>query len=99
MTGITKAGNSNLRRLLTESANSMARTTVFQKSQRLRSRQAGNPASVIAYADRGTSRVRYKYHKMVGEGKHVNLAKAACAGEIACFVWGMMTDNIHGEVF
>lgn len=99
MTGITKAGNSNLRRLLTESANSMARTTVFQKSKRLRARQAGNPASVIAYADRGTSRIRYKYHKMMTEGKHVNLAKAACAREIACFVWGMMTDNIHGEIF
>lgn len=99
MTGITKAGNSNLRRLLTESANSMARTTVFQKSKRLRARQAGNPAAVIAYADRGTSRIRYKYHKMMTEGKHVNLAKAACAREIACFVWGMMTDNIHGEIF
>jgi transposase len=36
---------------------------------------------------------------MMTEGKHVNLAKAACAREIACFVWGMMTDNIHGEIF
>jgi transposase len=99
MTGITKAGNSNLRRLLTESANSMARTTIFGKSKRLKARQAGNPAAVIAYADRGTSRIRYKYHKMRLEGKHVNLAKAACAREIACFVWGMMTDNIHGEIF
>ena len=98
MTGITKAGNSNLRRLLTESANSMARTTMFQKSKRLKARQAGNPACVIAYADRGTSRIRYKYHKMIREGKSSNLAKAACAREIACFVWGMMTGNIYGEV-
>jgi hypothetical protein len=46
-----------------------------------------------------TARVRYKYRKMVREGKHVNVAKVACAREIACFVWGMMTDNIHGQVF
>lgn len=98
MTGITKAGNSHLRRLLTESANSMARTTMFQKSKRLKARQAGNSAAVIAYADRGTSRIRYKYRKMVQGGKHPNQVKAACAREIACFVWGMMTGNIHGEV-
>jgi hypothetical protein len=35
---------------------------------------------------------------MVQEGKNPNQAKAACAREIACFVWGMMTGNIHGEV-
>jgi len=98
MTGITKAGNGHIRKLLTESANSMARTTIFNKSKRLKARQAGNPASVIAYADRGTSRIRYKYKKMIQEGKNSNLAKAACAREIACFVWGMMTGNIYGEV-
>ena len=98
MTGITKAGNSNLRRLFMESANSMARTTIFNKSKRLKARQAGNPAAVIAYADRGTARIRYKYNKMIQEGKNANLAKAACAREIACFVWGMMTGNIYGEV-
>jgi len=35
---------------------------------------------------------------MIREGKSSNLAKAACAREIACFVWGMMTGNICGEV-
>jgi transposase len=98
MTGITKAGNSNLRRLFMESANSMARTTIFNKSKRLKARQSGNSAAVIAYADQGTARIRYKYNKMVREGKNANLAKAACAREIACFVWGMMTGNINGEV-
>ncbi len=98
MTGITKAGNSHLRRLFMESANSMARTTIFNKSKRLKARQSGNSAAVIAYADKGTARIRYKYNKMVREGKNANLAKAACAREIACFVWGMMTGNINGEV-
>ena len=98
MTGITKAGNNHLRKLLTESANSIARTTIFKKSKRLKARQAGNPADVITYADRGTSRIRYKYKKIVQEGKNSNLAKVACAKEIACFVWGMLTGNINGEV-
>ncbi len=98
MTGITKAGNSHLRKLFMESANSMARTTIFQKSKRLKARQSGNSAAVIAYADHGTARIRYKYNKMIKEGKNANLAKAACAREIACFVWGMMTGNINGEV-
>ena len=80
-----------------ESANSMARTTIFNKSKRLKARQSGNSAAVIAYADQGTARIRYKYNKMVREGKNANLAKAACAREIACFVWGMMTGNINGE--
>ena len=98
MTGITKAGNSHLRRLFMESANSMAKTTIFNKSKRLKARQSGNSVAVIGYADLGTARIRYKYNKMVREGKHANLTKAACAREIACFVWGMMTGNINGEV-
>jgi transposase len=60
-TGITKSGNSNLRKLLTESANSMARTTIFSKSKRLSTRQAGNLVAVITYADRGTARGKRKF--------------------------------------
>lgn len=77
-----------------ESANSMERTTIFQKSKLLKARQVGSSAAVIAYADRGT---RYKYHKLIREGKNANLAKAACAREIACFIWGMITGNSNSE--
>jgi hypothetical protein len=31
---------------------------------------------------------------MVYRGKHKNVATTAVARELACFVWGMMTDNI-----
>lgn len=33
--------------------------------------------------------------KMVlGKGKKANVAKTAIARELACFMWGMMTDHI-----
>lgn len=50
---------------------------------------------VIAYADRANERLRRKYYKMtLGKGKKSNIAKTAVARELACFMWGMMTDNI-----
>ncbi|RHT98700.1 transposase, partial [Lachnospiraceae bacterium AM26-1LB] len=29
------------------------------------------------------------------DGKKYNIAKTAVARELACFIWGMMTDNIY----
>ena len=34
------------------------------------------------------------YYKLIRHGKARNVAVAAIARELACFVWGMMTDNI-----
>lgn len=93
-TGITKAGNSHCRKLLCESANSIARTNLYKKSKRLLERQKGQAADVIAYADRGASRIKKKYFSLIGCGKNSNVAKTACARELACFIWGMMTDNM-----
>lgn len=31
---------------------------------------------------------------MVARGKNANVARMAVARELACFIWGMMTDNI-----
>ena len=92
-TGITKAGNSHCRKVLCESANSIARSNPYRKSKRLLSRQAGQNPDVIAYADRGTARIKKKYYALKENGKHSNVAKAACARELACFIWGMMTGN------
>ena len=92
--GITKAGNSHVRRLLIESAQSIGRGKVGHKSKALIQRQEGNPARVIAYADRANERLRRKYYQMTHRGKHANVAKTAIARELACFMWGMMTGNI-----
>ena len=34
---------------------------------------------------------------MISKGKKFNVAKTAIARELACFIWGMMTDNIQLE--
>ena len=92
--GITKAGNSHLRLLLTEAAGGICKGAVGHKSKDLRVRQNGNAAEVIAYADKANTRLRSKYYRMIRHGKKRNVAVAAVARELACFVWGMMTDNI-----
>jgi transposase len=93
--GITKAGNRHIRLLLTEAAQCYGRGQVGIKSKELKSRQSGNPADVIAYADKANERLRRRYYKMVlGKCKKHNVAKTAIARELACFMWGMMTDNI-----
>ena len=93
-TGISKAGNNHLRKLLIEASQGICKGRVGYKSKVLRARQAGNTAEVIAYADKGNVRLRKKYYKMIRGGKKRNVAVAAVARELACFVWGMMTDNI-----
>ena len=60
----------------------------------MKARQNGNAADVIAYADRANIRLRSRYYKLIRQGKARNVAVAAIARELACFVWGMMTDNI-----
>ena len=93
--GITKAGNSHVRMLLVEAAQSYARGQIGYKSKSLRSRQTGNLPEVIAYADKANERLRRRYYKMVlGKRKKHNVAKTAIVRELACFMWGMITGNI-----
>lgn len=92
--GITKAGNRHVRTLLVETAQSYSRGVIGHKSKELKARQAGNTLQVIAYADKANERLRRKYYKMVlGQNKKHNVAKTAIARELACFMWGMMTDR------
>ena len=92
---ITKTGNSHLRRLLTEAASCYNRGVAGKKSTLLKKRQEGNSPEVIAYADRGSERLRRKYiHLVLNNKKPSNIAKIAVARELACFIWGMMTDHI-----
>lgn len=96
-TGISKAGNSHLRRLLIEAAKGICKGTIGHKSKDLRSRQNGNTAEVIMYADKANKRLRSKYYRMIRNGKKHNVAVTAVARELACFIWGMMTDNIASK--
>lgn len=92
-TGITKAGNSHLRRLLTEAAQGYTHGKVGYKSKLLIAKQAGNEAKVIAYADRANERLKSKFYKMMFHSRR-NVAISAVARELSCFIWGMMTGNI-----
>lgn len=94
-TGITKAGNNHLRTLLIEAATGICKGQVGHKSKALCARQAGNPAEVIAYADRGNIRMRSKYKRMIRREKKRNVAVAAIARELACYVLGIMTNHIE----
>ena len=92
--GITKAGNRHVRQLLIEAAGGICKGAVGHKSKDLRQRQNGNTADVIAYADKANTRLRSRYYKFIRHGKKRNVAVAAIARELACFIWGMMTDHI-----
>jgi len=92
-TGITKAGNSHARKLLIESAQCYSRGAVGVVSKALASRQAGNEPQVIAYANRANDRLKRKCYKIMFRSKR-NIAITAVARELACFIWGMMTDNV-----
>ncbi len=90
---ITKAGNSHLRRLLIEAANSYSRARVGRKCADLKQRQQGNKPEVIAYADKANDRLRRKYVRISTRSKG-NIAKTAVARELACFLWGMMNEKL-----
>ena len=92
---ITKAGNSHVRRLLVEAAQSYTRGAVGHKSKDLKQRQNGNTPQVIAYADKANERLRRKFYRMtLYNGTNRNVAATAIARELACFMWGLMTDNV-----
>lgn len=93
--GITKAGNRHIRLLLSEAAQCYTRGHIGFKSKALKARQSGNSPQIIAYADKSNERLRRRFYKMVlNKGKKHNVAKIAIARELACFMWGMMTDHI-----
>jgi transposase len=92
---ITKAGNSHVRRLLVEAAQSYTRGAIGFKSKALKGRQDGNTPQVIAYADKANERLRRKFYRMtLKNNTNRNVAATAIARELACFMWGLMTDNI-----
>jgi transposase len=92
-TGITKSGNSHVRKLLIEAAQCYGRGAVGAKSKALASRQSGNDPKVIVYANKANERLRRKFYKIMFRSKR-NIAATAVARELACFMWGLMTDNI-----
>ena len=94
---ISKAGNVHLRCMLVEASKGICKGTVGYKSKALKARQEGNSGEVIAYADKANLRLRRRYYHLIRKGKKKNVAVTAVARELACYVWGMMTENITME--
>ena len=93
--GITKTGDKEIRRILTESAKSLKLSNPRgEKSKRLLDRQKLKDPAVIAYADKCRYRLKNKILHLEMKGKPANVAATAAAREMACFIWGMMTNNI-----
>ena len=84
--GITKSGNSHLRCLLIEAARGICNGQIGKKSKDLIARQTGNSAEVIAFAYKVKTRLRSKYYRLTRHGKKRNVAVAAVARELECFV-------------
>ncbi len=89
--GITKAGNSRLRRLLVEA--SWHYRHQYTPSKRLAARRKGQEIEVIAYADKAGRRLTRKFNKLVYRGKRSQTAVTAVARELSGFLWGIMTGN------
>jgi transposase len=84
---ITKAGNSHARRVLIEASwNYRHRPGVAP----LKKRREGQPAAVIAVADRAMQRLHRRFTSMVQRGKPAPKAAVAVARELAGFVWAVL---------
>ena len=84
---ITKAGNSHVRRLLIEAAwhyrhRPSARTLAI--------RRRGQPARVIAIADRAMTRLHRRFHRLSEKGKPRPKVVVAVARELVGFVWAAL---------
>jgi transposase len=86
--GITKTGNTHLRRLLIES--SWHYRYRGAASAVLQARRAGMDEQVIVYADKALHRLQSKFAHLIFKGKSSKTAVTATARELAGFVWGTM---------
>jgi transposase len=82
---ITKTGSSYARRLLVEAAWHYTREPRIGLT--LRSRQQGQPEQVLQIAWRAQHRLYRLHRRLRGRGKPANIAVAAAARELACFLW------------
>ena len=87
--GITKTGNTHVRRVLVEAAwNYHHRPAV---SAPLRRRRGGQPPAVIAIADRAQQRLYRRYYRLKeGYRKPHNVVTTAIARELVGFIWAVL---------
>jgi len=85
---ITKAGNTHARRALIESSWQYRHPP--RLGEVLRKRREGQPAAVIAIADKAAQRLHRKFVKLDARGKPRPKIAVAVARELAGFVWAVL---------
>lgn len=88
--GITKTGNSLLRRLVVESAWSYRHRPSLRGE--LKKRQEGQRAEVVEIAWRAQVRLCGRYRRLVAKGKPKQKAVTAVARELLGFMWSIGTE-------
>lgn len=86
--GVTKTGNGHVRRLLVEAAWHHRHRPVL--SQPLRKRREGQPAHIIAIADRAQERLHGRFMRMTRRGIHYNKVVVAMARELVGYLWATL---------
>jgi len=86
--GITKAGNSRVRRVLIEASWHQRHRPI--PSRALRQRRDGQPAWVLRIAERAQRRLHNRYWRLVHKGKSPTKANVAVAREMAGFLWSVL---------
>jgi transposase len=87
---ITKAGNGHVRRLLIEAAWHYRHHPSILS---LRRRREGQPARIIAIADRAMLRLHRRFNRMLERGKPRPKIAVAVARELTGFVWAAMRQH------
>jgi transposase len=86
---ITKAGNTHIRKLLTESAWHYPRQVKVSKG--LAERRVGASEVVIGRADKAMRELHDKYYTMIHQKKNACVAITAVSRQLAGYIWGVMT--------
>ena len=87
--GITKTGNSHVRRVLTEAAHSYRLPARI--SRVLLERQKDLSAEIKKISWDAQLRLCARYQRLIGRGKETNVVVTAIAREIAAFMWAIAT--------
>lgn len=90
--GITKTGNSHVRRLLTEAAWHYYGWTAGI-SRALEARRVGVPAEIVTIADKALRRLHKKAYLMKEKGKSPKKIAIALARELAGFLWAAAVET------
>jgi transposase len=82
--GITKCGNSHVRRLLIETSWSFMRAKCAVKKER-----GSLSSKVTSHARKGNRRLIRKRRELISRKKHPNIANTATARELSMWIWSI----------